>query len=62
VNIGVGKYINERVYLEVQKTPDPSQPWQGNITIDLLPNLKLESSTGGTSGVPGAALKWKNDY
>ena len=62
VNIGVGKYLNERVYLEVERTPNPSQPWRGNLEIELTPNINVESSTGGNTGIEGAELKWKKDY
>ncbi len=62
VNVGVGKYLNERVYLELERTPNPSQPWRGNLEIELTPNINLESSTGGNTGVEGATLKWKRDY
>ena len=62
VNLGVGKYLNEKVYLELERTPNPSQPWRGNITIELTPTLTLESSTGGASGIEGFQLKWKRDY
>lgn len=62
LNLGVGKYINEKVYLELQHTPDPTQPWKGNVQIELSPGLSVESSTGGTSGIEGAELKWKRDY
>ena len=62
LNLGVGKYLNEKVYLEVERTPNPSQPWKGNITIELAPNITLESSTGGEAGVDSAQLRWKRDY
>lgn len=62
VNIGVGKYLNENVYLELERTPNPSQPWKGRIEIELAPNINLESSTGGQSGIEGVELKWKKDY
>ncbi len=62
VSVGVGKYINERVYLEVERTPNPSQPWKGRVEIELTPNLNLESSTGGKTGIEGAELKWKRSY
>lgn len=62
VNVGVGKYLNERVYLELERTPNPSQPWKGNLQIELTPDLSLESSTGGESGIEGVELKWKKDY
>lgn len=62
VNLGIGKYLSERVYLELQRTPDPAQPWKGNIDIELTPSLHLESSAGGSSGIEGAELSWKRDY
>ena len=62
LSLGVGKYINEKVYLELQHTPDPTQPWKGNMQIELSPSLSVESSTGGTTGIEGAELKWKKDY
>lgn len=62
LNVGVGKYLNEKVYLELQRTSNPSQPWKGQLEIELTPNLNLESSTGGKSGIEGAQLKWKHNY
>lgn len=62
LNVGVGKYLNERVYLEFERTPNPSQPWKGNIEIEVSPHLNLESSTGGQTGIEGVELKWKKDY
>jgi len=62
VNVGIGKYLNEKVYLELERTPNPSQPWKGNLEIELTPSINLESSTGGQTGIEGANLKWKRDY
>ena len=61
VSVGVGKYINERVYLEVTRTPNEIQPWQGSIEIELSPRLHLKSTTGG-DGRTGAELLWKRDF
>ncbi len=61
VSVGVGKYINERVYLEVKRTPDEIRPWQGSIEIELTPRLHLKSTTGG-DGSAGAELLWKRDF
>lgn len=62
LNVGVGKYINEKVYLEIERNPNPSQPWRGNVKIEVTPSVNLETSTGGSSGIEGAEIKWKHDY
>lgn len=62
VNVGVGKYLNDQVYLELERTPNPSQPWKGSLEIELTPNLKLQSSTGGKSGLDSAEIIWTHDY
>ncbi|MDZ7923346.1 MAG: translocation/assembly module TamB domain-containing protein [Marinagarivorans sp.] len=61
VNVGVGKYVNERVYLEIERSSDPVQPWQGNIKIDLTSDISLESSTSGSGGTT-ATLQWNRDF
>jgi autotransporter translocation and assembly factor TamB len=35
VNLGVGKYLNEKDYLEIQRTANPSQSWKGKETLKL---------------------------
>lgn len=62
INIGIGKYINEKVYLELERTPNPSRPWKGSLEIELTPNISLKSSTGGQAGIEGVELKWNHDY
>lgn len=62
LNVGIGKYINDKVYLELERTPNPSQPWKGTIEIELSPRINLQSSTGGTSGIDSAEIIWKKDY
>jgi translocation and assembly module TamB len=61
VSVGVGKYLNDRVYLEVRRTPSEVQPWQGSVEIQLTPRLHLRSSTGG-EGRTRADLLWKRDF
>ncbi len=61
VNVGVGKYINERVYLEIERSSNPVEPWQGNVKIDITSEISLESSTVG-SGNTTATLEWRRDY
>lgn len=62
LNVGVGKYLNDRVYLEVERTPSTSQPWKGSIEIELTPRINLQSTTGGNSGIDSAEIIWSNDY
>ncbi len=61
LNLGVGKYIGERVYLEVQRSPNPSTPWQGEVQVELTPSINLESTTG-ENGRGKVQLLWRRDY
>ncbi len=61
VRVGVGKYINDRVYVELERTPDPNKPWAGRVDIELTPQVNLRTTTGsGQQG--GVELQWKRDY
>ncbi len=62
VTVGVGKYLSEGVYLELKRTPDPNQPWQGRLDIELTPRLHLQTTTSGSAGEEGVELIWKKDY
>jgi translocation and assembly module TamB len=61
IDVGVGKYLNERVYLEVERSNNPAEPWQGNVQIDLTDEFRLKSTTG-TQGKTRAELQWRRDY
>lgn len=61
VSLGAGKYITDKVYLELERSSDPANPWQGNVRIELTPHIGLESTTGGTTG-GSAEILWKYDY
>lgn len=62
IAVGLGKYITEGVYVELSRSPEPSQPWKGSVEVELTPNINLETTTGGNSGFGGIELQWKNDY
>lgn len=62
LDLGVGKYLNEKVYLELQRTADPAHPWKASIDVEITPGLSVESSASDTAGIEGAELKWKHDY
>ena len=61
VNVGVGKYLNERVYLELERSSNPAQPWQGNLKIDVTKEVRL-NSTAASTGKTSASLEWRRDY
>ncbi|MBI1214286.1 MAG: hypothetical protein GC185_00540 [Alphaproteobacteria bacterium] len=59
---GAGKYIGDKVYLEVQKTPDPTHPFEADVQVELTPHLNLKSGSGGPTGAGNIGLQWKKDY
>lgn len=61
LSVGVGKYLSEKVYLELKRTPNPTQPWQGSVQVELTSKLTLQSGTSENGG-GGAELLWKRDY
>ncbi len=63
VSVGVGKYLNDRVYLELERSTNSNlpQPWQSTVQIELTPLLTLKGGTG-ESGSGGAELLWARDY
>ena len=38
------------------------ETWQGNVQVELLPNLNLENSINGESGFGSMGINWKRDY
>lgn len=61
IKVGAGKYLTEDVYLEVERSSNPTSPWQANLLIELTPSISLQSTTGGPNG-EAAELLWKRDY
>jgi len=62
VLLGVGKYINERVYVELETGTGAGEAWQGNVEVELLPNLNLENTINSESGFGSMGINWKKDY
>lgn len=58
----VGRYLNSRVYLEVDQELGNERDWQGSVEIELTPNLNLETFTGSGGGSGGLELRWRRDY
>lgn len=62
--LSLGKYITNRIYIELQRSTDPLNPWQAEMQIELRRNLLLEfkSADENESGAGSVELQWKNDY
>lgn len=62
--LSLGKYITNRIYIELQRSTDPLNPWQAEMQIELRRNLLLEFKSAGESesGAGSVELQWKNDY
>jgi len=57
---GVGKYLSEDVYLELEKGAG-EQSGTAKIQVELTPNINLESEVG-QDAQAGAGVMWKWDY
>ncbi|GAB2882446.1 translocation/assembly module TamB domain-containing protein [Microbulbifer echini] len=62
--LSLGKYITNRIYVELQRSTDPLSPWQAEMQIEIRDNLNLEFKTAdeGDSGSGSVELQWKKDY
>ena len=60
--VGAGKYVHEKVYVEVERDTRAGEAWQGNVEIELRPNLNLENTINSESGFGNMGIQWKKDY
>ncbi|WP_444902828.1 translocation/assembly module TamB domain-containing protein [Microbulbifer sp. CnH-101-E] len=62
--LSLGKYITNRIYVELQRSTDPLSPWQAEMQIEIGEDLNLEFKTAdeGDSGSGSVELQWKKDY
>ena len=60
--VGAGKYVSERVYVEIERSTNATDPWQGRVEVDITDNVSIETSAESNSGVSGVDLLWKRDY
>lgn len=56
----IGRYLNSRVYLELDTELDAERSLSGRVEVELTPNLFLETQTGGSGG--RFHLRWRRDY
>lgn len=62
VTIGIGKYINDRVYVEFLKDSDDSKSWRTNVEVEIAPSLDLKTNAESGRGFSGLELQWHRDY
>ena len=62
--LSLGKYITNRIYIELQRSTDPLNPWQAKMQVELRRklNLQIKSAEEGESGAGSVELQWKKDY
>ena len=58
--LGAGKYLSERVYLEVEQGLDP-QSSKAKVQVEVTPNITVESEIGANSE-GGMGVRWKWNY
>lgn len=59
-SVGVGKYLTDKVYLELEKGKGPASG-AASIQIEVTPNINVESEVGQDARVGGGVF-WKRDY
>ncbi|WP_237068425.1 translocation/assembly module TamB domain-containing protein [Microbulbifer guangxiensis] len=62
--LSLGKYITNRIYIELQRSTDPLNPWEAKMQIELRRslNLQFKSADESESGAGSVELQWKRDY
>jgi translocation and assembly module TamB len=58
--VGAGKYLSDKVYLEVEQGLDP-QSSKAKVNVDVTPNVTIESEVG-VNAEGGMGVRWKWDY
>jgi autotransporter translocation and assembly factor TamB len=62
VNVSAGKYLSDRIYLEVESGVGAEEGVEGSLQFQLTPRINAELYTRGQFGAGGVELNWKNDY
>ena len=56
----VGKYLNDDVYVEIEKGVG-SEGGKVSVEVDITPNISVESEVG-LDAQSGVGINWKWDY
>lgn len=59
-NVGVGKYLTDKVYLEVEKGKSPTSG-SAKVQIELTPSVNVQTKVG-QDAQAGGGIFWKKDY
>jgi len=62
VNVSAGKYLSDRIYLEVESGVGAERGLEGSLQFQLTPRINAELYSRGQFGAGGVELNWKNDY
>lgn len=62
INIAAGKYLSDRIYVEVETGVGTEQSFSSSLQLIITPNVNLELYTRGQFNSGGLELNWKNDY
>ena len=60
--VGLGKYVSETVYVELERSADSAQPWIGIIEVELTPKWYLNGKSDDNLDSSSVDLLWKQDY
>lgn len=62
VNVQAGKYISDRLYLQVESGVRTEDSFNSSLQYFVTPNVNFEFYTNGQLGSGGVELNWSNDY
>lgn len=62
VNVQAGKYLSDRLYLQVESGVRTEQNFAGSLQFQVTPQVNLELYTNGQFGSGGLELNWSEDY
>lgn len=62
VNVAAGKYLSDRLYLQVESDSSTEQFLSGSLQFQITPQVNLELYSRGMVGSGGLELNWSNDY
>lgn len=62
VSVAAGKYLSNRLYLQVESDSSTEQFLSGSLQFQITPQVNLELYSKGMVGSGGLELNWSNDY